>query len=83
MASKEVADDHLGGLSEWKTAEGVEVVVPYKGLEQTEAIMQDIIGGLRSGLTYSGAHNIRELQEKFQYTTITSNGLTESHPHKK
>lgn len=83
MASKEAADDYLGGLSEWKTAEGVSVTVPYKNREATEAIIQDIVGGLRSGLTYSGARTIKELQEKAKWIKITNAGLVESHPHNK
>lgn len=83
MASKEANDDMFGGLSEWKTAEGVQVVVPYKNAEATDAIIADIIGGIRSGLTYSGARDIRQLQEKAQFEMITTAGMLESHPHKK
>jgi IMP dehydrogenase len=83
MASREVAEEKLGGLSEWKTAEGVSVHVPYKNEKATEDIMQDIVGGLRSGLTYSGARTIKELQEKKRYVVVTGSGLAESHPHKK
>jgi IMP dehydrogenase len=71
MASKEAADDFLGGLSEWKTAEGVAVKVPYKGKEETDYIIQDIIGGLRSGLTYAGASTIKELREKKVWIEIS------------
>lgn len=83
MASKEVADDKLGGLSEWKTAEGVSVTVPYKNKKESDAIIADIIGGLRSGLTYAGARNLKELREKVKYVEISNAGLLESHPHKK
>lgn len=83
MASKEVADDKLGGLTEWKTAEGVSVTVPYKNEVETDAIISDIIGGIRSGLTYSGAKSIRELQKKAKFVRITNAGLTESFPHRK
>ena len=82
MASKEAADDHLGGLTEWKTAEGVSTQVLYKNLNESKAIIQDIIGGLRSGLTYAGASDIKELQRKLNYTIITNSGLIESKPHK-
>lgn len=80
MASKEVADDYLGGLSEWKTAEGVATTVKYRTDEND--IIADIIGGLRSGLTYGGARNIHELQRKLNYTIITPAGRVESLPHK-
>jgi len=74
MASKEVQ-----GNADWKTAEGVSVEVPYR--EDEDEIIQDIIGVLRSGLTYAGAINIRELQRKLNWLTVTSNGLRESFPH--
>jgi IMP dehydrogenase len=80
MASREVADDYLGGVAEWKTAEGVATQVPFR--EDEDAIIADIIGGLRSGLTYGGADNIRELQRKLDYIVITPAGRLESLPHK-
>ena len=80
MASSEVQDDYHGGMAEWKTAEGVSVDVPYR--ENEEAIIADIIGGLRSGLTYGGADTIRELQRKLDYIRITPAGRHESLPHR-
>ena len=82
MASKEVADDKLGGLTEWKTAEGVAVTVPYRSQAETDEIIADIQGGLRSGLTYSGAGTIRELQRKLQYRLVTPAGRVEATPHR-
>jgi len=80
MASKEAADDHLGGLTGWKTAEGVATKVPYR--EDEEEILADIVGGLRSGLTYAGAATIRELQRKLNYVLVSPAGRIESLPHK-
>ncbi len=80
MASKEAADDHLGGLTGWKTAEGVSTKVPYR--EDEEDIIADIVGGLRSGLTYAGANTIRELQRKLNYMVISQAARVESLPHK-
>ena len=80
MASSEVQNDYHGGMAEWKTAEGVSVDVPYS--ESEDAIMADIIGGLRSGLTYGGAATIRELQRKLEYIQITPAGRHESLPHR-
>jgi IMP dehydrogenase len=79
MASREVQDDYLGGMAEWKTAEGVTSEVPYR--ENEDEIIADIIGGLRSGLTYGGAVTIRELQRKLDYIEITPAGRFESLPH--
>ena len=80
MASSEVQKDYHGGIAEWKTAEGVATEVPYR--EDEDKIIADIIGGLRSGLTYGGAATIRELQRKLDYIEITPAGRTESMPHR-
>ena len=80
MASSEVQDDYHGGMAEWKTAEGVRVEVPYR--EDEERIIADIIGGLRSGLTYGGASTIQELQRKLDYVIVTPAGRTEGLPHR-
>ena len=80
MASSEVQQDYHGGVAEWKTAEWVSSHVPYR--EDEDAILADIIGGLRSGLTYGGAATIRELQRKLDYIEITPAGRTESLPHR-
>lgn len=80
MASREAQENFHGGMSEWKTAEGVALEVRYR--EDEEAIMGDIIGGLRSGLTYGGAANVKELQRKLEFVEITPAGRAESLPHK-
>jgi IMP dehydrogenase len=59
--------------------EGVEAVVPYRG-EVAEIIYQ-LVGGLRSGLSYCGARSIAELQERATFVPITSAGMRESLPH--
>ncbi len=61
------------------TPEGVEALVPYKG--NVSEILRGLIGGLRSGLSYSGAKTIRELWKKAKFVKISSAGLTESRPH--
>jgi IMP dehydrogenase len=80
MASSEVQADYHGGIAEWKTSEGVATEVPYR--EDEDDIIADIIGGLRSGLTYGGAATIRELQRKLDFIEITPAGSTESMPHR-
>ena len=59
--------------------EGVEGRVPYKG--HTSDTIYQMMGGLRSGMGYTGCHSIAELQSKSQFVRITSAGLKESHPH--
>ncbi len=80
MASREAQEDFLGQMNEWKTAEGVSTDVPYRDAQ--DLIIADIIGGLRSGLTYAGADSISELQRKLNYYQVTPAGRTESLPHK-
>ncbi len=80
MASREAQEDFMGGMHEWKTAEGVAVEVPYR--EDEENIIADIIGGLRSGLTYGGSSTIHELQRKLNYMIVTPASRIESLPHK-
>lgn len=80
MASREAQEDFIGEMTEWKTAEGVATNVPYR--EDEDKIIADIVGGLRSGLTYAGAANVRELQRKLNYVLITPAGRHESLPHK-
>ena len=59
--------------------EGVEGRVPFKG-PVGETIYQ-MMGGLRSGMGYTGCATIGELHSKAQFMQITSAGLKESHPH--
>lgn len=59
--------------------EGIVGRVPYKG-ELFESIHQ-FVGGLRSGMGYSGAKDIQDLQDKAKFVQITSSGIQESHPH--
>jgi len=59
--------------------EGVEGRVPYKGpLSQS---INQLIGGLRSGMGYCGCRNLEELRKKAKFIQITSAGLRESHVH--
>jgi len=78
MASREAQDDFIGGMPEWKTAEGVAVEVPFR--DDADAVMADIIGGMRSGLTYGGSDTIRELQRKLDYLVVSQASRIESLP---
>jgi len=59
--------------------EGVEGRVPYKG--PLAALVEQLVGGLRSGMGYCGCASIAELQEKARFLRITPAGLRESHVH--
>ena len=59
--------------------EGIVGRVPYKG-SLVESMFQ-FTGGLKSGMGYCGASNVKELKEKSNFVQITRAGLDESHPH--
>ncbi len=59
--------------------EGVEAIVPYKGSAVT--VLRQLVGGLRSGLSYCGARNLEELRRNGEFVRMTEVGLTESKPH--
>ena len=59
--------------------EGVEGRVPYKGA--LSGLVEQLIGGLKSGMGYCGAATLPELREKARFVRITSAGLRESHVH--
>jgi IMP dehydrogenase len=59
--------------------EGVEGRVPYKG--PLSALVEQLVGGLRSGMGYCGVGSVKELQERARFVRITSAGLRESHVH--
>ena len=59
--------------------EGIEGRVAYKG--SVADIVFQMIGGLRSGMGYTGSANLRELREEAQFIRMSGAGLIESHPH--
>ncbi len=59
--------------------EGIEGRVPYKG--PVEAMITQLVGGLKSGMGYCGAANLDELQKNSRFVRITSAGLREGHVH--
>lgn len=59
--------------------EGVEAMVPYRG--SITDLLTQLVGGLRSGLSYAGATSIEELHERAEFIEMSSAGLTESKPH--
>jgi IMP dehydrogenase len=59
--------------------EGIEGQVPYKG--PLAGLVEQLVGGLRSGMGYCGTANLKELQEKSRFIRISSAGLRESHVH--
>jgi IMP dehydrogenase len=59
--------------------EGVEAAVPYRG--PVEDILHQLVGGLRSGLSYAGALTIAQLRQNAEFVRVTAAGMKESGPH--
>ena len=59
--------------------EGIEGRVPYRG--PLEAMVYQLVGGLKSGMGYLGCGTIKDLQEKARFVRISGAGLRESHVH--
>ena len=76
MASKEA---QLNWRGRYSSHEGVSARVPYRG--SVDKLLEDIVRGIRSGLSYSGARTIPELQSKAHFVIQTSAGLGESKTH--
>ena len=80
-AAEKGQDESAESQEEWDKVipEGVEAVVPYRG--HVREVLYQLVGGLRSGLSYGGAHTIHELQESAEFIEITSAGARESGSH--
>lgn len=78
-AERQLKDKNVKKDLESYAAEGVEAVVPYRGSAQS--LIDQLVSGVRSGFSYSGAHSVAEMWEKSEFVQITSASLTESHPH--
>ncbi len=59
--------------------EGIEGIIPYRG--KLSLVVHQLVGGIRSGMGYLGAANIKELHQKAEFIKVTSAGRRESHPH--
>ena len=68
-------DDNLNDY----VAEGVEAMVPYKGT--VTDILKQLTGGIRSGLSYCGAHTIPQMQDNAEFIKMSRAGFAESQPH--
>ncbi len=76
------AEDEFHGKSyrdKVLVAEGVEGMVPVKGT--VKELLDQAVGGIKSGMFYIGAKNLSELWEKAKFIQVTQASLTESHPH--
>lgn len=81
IARKEIEKIGEVDPDEWEAVvpEGVEALVPYRGT--VIDILYQLVGGLRSGMSYAGAATIPELWEQAEFIRITPAGQAESQPH--
>jgi IMP dehydrogenase len=79
MASREAQEDFMGSMADWKTAEGISMEVPVRG--SASAVLSDLLGGIRSGMTYCGAKDLKDLQRKAQFMEVSKAGSDEGLPH--
>ena len=61
MSSKAANEKHFGGLKEYRSSEGREIQVPYRG--NIEDTIQNLLGGIRSTCTYAGAKKLKWLSK--------------------
>lgn len=78
QASEDFQTDFYGGLKEKTVAEGVDFWAPVTG--SAKDLINQLLGGVRSGMTYGGARNIKELQRKAEFVEVTQNYMSESKP---
>jgi IMP dehydrogenase len=78
QASEDFQTDFYGGLKDKTVAEGIDFWGPVTG--SAEELINQLLGGLRSGLTYGGAKNIKELQRKAEFVEVSSSYMSESKP---
>ncbi len=78
QASQDFQNDYYGGLKEKTVAEGIDLWAEVSG--SARGLIEQLLGGIRSGLTYGGARNIKELQRKAEFVHVTQTYISESHP---
>ena len=78
QASEDFQNHFYGGLKDKTVAEGIDFWTPVSG--SAKQLLNDLLGGLRSGLTYGGARSIKELQRKAEFVEVTSSYMHESRP---
>ncbi|CDZ80364.1 Inosine-5'-monophosphate dehydrogenase [Candidatus Rubidus massiliensis] len=81
QASEDFQNDFYGGLKDKTVAEGVDFWAPVN--YTAKQLINKLMGGLRSGMTYGGARNIKELQRKAEFVEVTNTYMKESAPREK
>lgn len=79
MASKAAQVSWRGDLPKGMAAEGEDTMIPCKG--SVENVVHELMGGLRSGMTYLGVDNIPAMVETALFMEMSASGMAESRPH--
>lgn len=78
QASEDFQNHFYGGLKDKTVAEGIDFWAPVQSTARD--LIEKLLGGLRSGMTYGGARSIKELQRKAEFVEVTNSYIQESHP---
>ena len=78
QASSDFQTEFYGGLKAKTVAEGIDFWASVSG--SAEELINNLLGGLRSGMTYGGARNLKELQRKAEFVQVSSTYVQESQP---
>ena len=76
MSSATAQNRLKSGKRRGVAAEGIDKLIPYKG--ETEDVLLDFIGGIKSGLAYSGVMSLSQLREEFEYMILSAGSMKES-----
>merc|ERR1711915_33358 len=69
MSSATAMEKHAGGVAEYRASEGKTVEVPYRG--DVNATMLDVLGGIRSACTYTGAGKLKEMPKRTTFIRVS------------
>lgn len=78
MASADARKDFFGS---WNNEEGISTVVEAKREGSTEAVITELLEGLRSSMSYVGASNLDEFKEKARFIRVSGSTPKENAPH--
>jgi len=79
QASADYMKDNGVELGEFRAAEGIYTMVEVKG--SAEHVIKDLAAGLRSAMSYTGASNLKEFQEKSQFVLVSKATIRENQAH--
>ncbi|VDO30739.1 unnamed protein product [Heligmosomoides polygyrus] len=69
MSSDTAMNKHHGSVAEYRASEGKTITIPYRG--DVNNTVQDILGGIRSACTYTGASKLKELAKRTTFIRVT------------